>query len=93
MLVEASVGRFADGEVQVELGESVRGCDVYLVQPTCAPVNDNIMELLLLVRCVRVVDAGGHCGSDLSVWCGSQHPPSQLCEAYHCRHSLLRLQA
>ena len=50
VLVEARVGRFADGEVSVELDESVRGCDVYVLQPTCAPVNDNIMELLLLIR-------------------------------------------
>jgi ribose-phosphate pyrophosphokinase len=43
------VGRFADGEVNVAVQENVRGKDVYVVQPTGPPVNDNIMELLLMV--------------------------------------------
>jgi ribose-phosphate pyrophosphokinase len=38
--------RFSDGEVFTEIQENVRGVDVYVVQPTCAPVNDNLMELL-----------------------------------------------
>ncbi|MEN0063505.1 MAG: ribose-phosphate pyrophosphokinase-like domain-containing protein, partial [Myxococcota bacterium] len=45
-LAEAMVGRFSDNEVRVELRSNVRGRDVYLVQSTCAPANDNLMELL-----------------------------------------------
>ena len=40
---------FADGELYVQIQESIRGCDVYLVQPTCYPVNDNLMELLIMI--------------------------------------------
>ena len=40
---------FADGELYVQIQESIRGCDVYLIQPTCHPVNDNLMELLIMV--------------------------------------------
>src|SRR5690606_458880 len=43
-----SVGRFSDGEVNVEIMENIRGNDVFLVQPTCPPVNDNLMELLVM---------------------------------------------
>ena len=48
-----TLGRFADGEVQVQIGESVRGKDVYLIQSLCNPVNDNIIELLLMVSTMR----------------------------------------
>lgn len=44
------VKRYADGEVSVTVQETVRGCDVYIVQPTSPPVNENVMELLLLIR-------------------------------------------
>jgi len=44
----ASIGKFSDGEVSVELNENVRGKDVFVIQPTCAPTNDSIMELLLI---------------------------------------------
>ena len=49
--------RFADGEVYVQVLESVRGCDVFLVQPTCAPVADTLMELMLLVDACRRASA------------------------------------
>ena len=52
-LGKATVGKFADGEVNVVIHENVRGKDVYIVQPTCPPVNDNIMELLLMVSTLR----------------------------------------
>lgn len=52
-LAKAMVSRFSDGEVMVELMEHVRGKDVFIVQPTCAPTNDNLMELLILVDAVR----------------------------------------
>ncbi|ETK89444.1 hypothetical protein F441_06626 [Phytophthora nicotianae CJ01A1] len=51
------LGRFADGEVQVQVGESVRGKDVYLVQSLASPVNDNIIELLLMVSTMRRASA------------------------------------
>ena len=47
------IGRFSDGEVMVELMEHVRGKDVYIIQPTCAPSNDNLMELLVMMDAVR----------------------------------------
>ena len=56
-LGKATVGRFADGEVNVVINENVRGKDVYIVQPTCTPVNDNIMELLLMVSTLRRASA------------------------------------
>jgi len=56
-LGRATVGRFADGEVNVMIHENVRGKDVYVVQPTCPPVNDNIMELLLMVSTLNRASA------------------------------------
>ena len=47
-LAEASIKRFSDGEISVQIGESVRGKDVFIVQPTCAPTDSNLMELLIL---------------------------------------------
>jgi len=52
-LGKAVVGRFSDGEVMVELEENVRGKDVFVVQPTCGPPNDNLMELLVMVDAFR----------------------------------------
>jgi ribose-phosphate pyrophosphokinase len=49
----ALVNRFRDGEVQVEINEHVRGRDVFIVQPTCAPTNDNLMELLVIADALR----------------------------------------
>ncbi|MGD2137769.1 MAG: ribose-phosphate diphosphokinase [Gammaproteobacteria bacterium] len=52
-LGNAHVSSFSDGEVQVEIMENVRGKDVFIVQPTCAPTNDNLMELLVMVDAIR----------------------------------------
>jgi ribose-phosphate pyrophosphokinase len=52
-LGKAMVGRFSDGEIMVEIMEHVRGRDVYIVQPTCAPANDNLMELLIMIDAVK----------------------------------------
>jgi ribose-phosphate pyrophosphokinase len=52
-LGKAVVGKFSDGEVMVEVMENVRGKDIFIVQPTCAPSNDNLMELLVLVDAIR----------------------------------------
>ena len=49
--------RFADGEIRVKIEESVRGMDVFIVQPTCAPVNDSLMELLIMVDAFRRASA------------------------------------
>lgn len=49
--------RFADGELYVQIQESIRGCDVYLIQPTCRPVNDNLMELLIMIDACRRASA------------------------------------
>ena len=57
-LGEAEVKGFADGEVSVAVYESVRGCDVFVVQPTCKPVNDNLMELLIMMDAFRRASAG-----------------------------------
>ncbi|MDO4710066.1 MAG: ribose-phosphate diphosphokinase [Pseudomonadota bacterium] len=54
---KALVGRFSDGEVQVEIEENVRGKDVYVIQPTCAPSAENLMELLVLIDALRRASA------------------------------------
>ena len=48
-LCEADVKKFSDGEIFVEVKENVRGSDVFVVQPTCTPVNDHLMELVITV--------------------------------------------
>jgi ribose-phosphate pyrophosphokinase len=57
-LGDASVTQFSDGEIAVELNENVRGRDVFVVQSTCAPTNDNLMELLVMVDALRRASAG-----------------------------------
>ena len=57
-LGEADVTSFADGEVSVSLYETVRGSDVFVVQSTCKPVNDNLMELLVMIDALRRASAG-----------------------------------
>mmetsp|Transcript_8276 Transcript_8276/g.14646 ORF Transcript_8276/g.14646 Transcript_8276/m.14646 type:complete len:450 (+) Transcript_8276:146-1495(+) len=52
-----TVDKFADGEVNIKIHESVRGKDVYIVQPTCPPVNEHVMELLLMVSAMRHASA------------------------------------
>ncbi len=54
---EAEVRKFSDGEIFVEIKENVRGADVFVVQPTCTPVNDNLMELVLMVDALRRASA------------------------------------
>ncbi len=57
-LGQAMVAQFSDGEVQIEILENVRGKDVFVVQPTCAPTNDNVMELLLMLDALKRSSAG-----------------------------------
>ncbi|GAB6077249.1 ribose-phosphate diphosphokinase [Desulfurobacterium crinifex] len=57
-LADVTVGRFSDGEVQVVINESVRDCDVYIIQSLCHPANENIMELLLIADALKRASAG-----------------------------------
>jgi ribose-phosphate pyrophosphokinase len=57
-LGEAAVGRFSDGEIRVEILENVRGHDIFVIQPTCRPTNDHIMELLIMIDALRRSSAG-----------------------------------
>ena len=56
-LGKAQVGKFSDGEIAVELNENVRGKDVFVLQPTCAPTNDNLMELIVMIDALRRASA------------------------------------
>jgi len=56
-LGKINVGRFSDGEVMVDIGDNVRGHDIYIVQSICAPANDNLMELLVMVDAMRRASA------------------------------------
>ena len=56
-LGKMTVGRFSDGEVMVEINENVRGKDVFVLQPTCAPTNDNLMEIMVMVDALRRASA------------------------------------
>ena len=57
-LGECDVNHFSDGEINVNISETVRGIDVFIIQPTCTPVNDNLMETLILIDAVKRASAG-----------------------------------
>lgn len=57
-LGEAQVNKFSDGEISININESVRGADTYIVQSTCDPVNDNLMELLIMIDALKRASAG-----------------------------------
>jgi ribose-phosphate pyrophosphokinase len=57
-LGQSEVGKFSDGEISVKINETVRGADVYIVQPTSTPVNEHIMELLIMTDAMRRASAG-----------------------------------
>ena len=57
-LGNATVGRFSDGEIAVEIGENIRNMDVFIIQPTCAPTNDSLMELLVMIDAAKRSSAG-----------------------------------
>ena len=57
-LGSAQVNRFSDGEISVEINENVRGKDVFIIQSTCAPTNDNLMELIVMADALRRASAG-----------------------------------
>ncbi len=52
-LGRADIGRFSDGEISVEITENVRGKDIFIIQPTCAPTNDNLMEMIVMIDALR----------------------------------------
>jgi ribose-phosphate pyrophosphokinase len=54
---KVEISRFPDGEIDMKIMEDVRGADVYVIQPTCPPVNENLMELLILIDCLRRASA------------------------------------
>lgn len=57
-LGDASIGKFSDGEISVDLTENVRGADVFIIQPTCQPTNDNLMEVIFMADALRRASAG-----------------------------------
>jgi ribose-phosphate pyrophosphokinase len=57
-LGDSTAGKFSDGETTVNLNETVRGADVFVIQPTCPPTNDNLMELLILIDALKRASAG-----------------------------------
>jgi ribose-phosphate pyrophosphokinase len=56
-LGEIMVGRFSEGEIRIKINEDVRGRDIFLIQPTCTPVNDNVMELLIILDALKRASA------------------------------------
>ncbi|MFZ5996414.1 MAG: ribose-phosphate pyrophosphokinase [Nitrospirota bacterium] len=56
-LTDTMVNTFSDGEITVQINENVRGCDVFVIQPTCSPVNHNLMELLLIIDALKRASA------------------------------------
>src|SRR3989338_1693359 len=56
-LTEALVGRFSEGEIRIQIKDNIRGKDVFIVQPTCPPPNENLMELLILIDAIRRASA------------------------------------
>jgi ribose-phosphate pyrophosphokinase len=61
-LGQANIKTFSDGEVMVEIGENVRGCDVYVIQSTCAPANNNLMEMLVTTDALKRASAASITG-------------------------------
>ena len=57
-LGQANVTTFSDGEISISIDENVRGKDVFLIQPTCAPAGDNLLELIIMVDALRRSSAG-----------------------------------
>ena len=100
-LGRAYVGRFSDGEVNIELMENVRGRDVFIVQPTCPPVNEHLIELLVMVDAARRASAARITGtvprrsplaglriSVVSPSSAGSHRPSMKPSSFHNDESL-----
>ena len=90
-LGKATVGRFADGECNVVINENIRGKDVYVIQPTCPPVNDNMMELLLMVSTLRRASARRITVVIPYYGYARQDRKMQVCMVYFCVYAIFQL--
>lgn len=72
-----NIKTFADGEIYVKYGESVRGADVFIIQPTCRPVNENLMELLIMAQAARLASA--HRVTAVVPWMGYSRQDKKSC--------------
>ena len=79
------VGKFSDGEVMVELLENVRGKDVFVLQSTCAPTNDNLMELLIMVDALKRSSRRAHHRGDPVLRLRAAGPAAALARAWRSR--------
>ena len=75
-LGRCAVGKFSDGEVMVELMENVRGRDAFILQSTCAPTNDNLMEVMVMVDALKRASAGRNT-APIPNYCHSRHDRRQ----------------
>ena len=76
-LGEVKIKTFADGEIYVKYGESIRGADVFIIQPTCRPVNENLMELLIMIQAARLASA--HRVTAVVPWMGYSRQDKKSC--------------
>jgi len=83
----ATVGCFSDGETTVEINENVRGHDVFIIQPTCHPTNDNLMELIVMADALRRASALPHYGGYTLLRLRPSGSPSSFQPSCHQRQS------
>jgi ribose-phosphate pyrophosphokinase len=76
-LGRVEIKTFADGEIYVKYGESIRGADVFIIQPTCRPVNENLMELLIMAQAARLASA--HRVTAVIPWMGYSRQDKKSC--------------
>ncbi len=76
-LGRVEIKTFADGEIYVKYGESIRGADVFIIQPTCRPVNENLMELLIMIQAARLASA--HRVTAVVPWMGYSRQDKKSC--------------
>ena len=76
-LGRVDIKTFADGEIYVKYGESIRGADVFIIQPTCRPVNENLVELLIMIQAARLASA--HRVTAVVPWMGYSGQDKKSC--------------
>lgn len=76
-LGEVEIKTFADGEIYVKYGESIRGADVFIIQPTCRPANENLVELLIMIQAARLASA--HRVTAVVPWMGYSRQDKKSC--------------
>jgi len=76
-LGRVDIKTFADGEIYVKYGESIRGADVFIIQPTCRPVNENLVELLIMIQAARLASA--HRVTAVVPWMGYSRQDKKSC--------------